>query len=78
MIIDEFMISLQKKYSERDITYNKEDEKLVINIDEKQIECDWNTFNQGYEEHGIKFINGFIDMLEDNFINDNPLMPEGE
>ena len=78
MIIDEFMKSLQKKYSERDITYNKEDEKLVINIDEKQIECDWNTFNQGYEEHGIKFINGFIDMLEDNFINDNPLMPEGE
>ena len=78
MIIDEFMRSLQKKYSERDITYNKEDEKLVINIDEKQIECDWNTFNQGYEEHGIKFINGFIDMLEDNFINDNPLMPEGE
>lgn len=69
MLIDEFMKILQKKYPDNSVSHKYENDDVVFNIDETEITCNNNVFEKGYDEHGMKFINAFVDMLESYISN---------
>lgn len=73
MFIDHFIWNLQKKYPNNSITHKYDDNNIILNVDETKIECELDILNEGYDLHGIKFINAFIDMLEHHIINNDAI-----
>lgn len=58
--------NLNKKYPNNDITYEDGGDNLKIKIDDSDIELDHKLLNEGFEDFGVKFINGVVDMVESN------------
>lgn len=60
--------NLDEKYPANKITYSDESRFLNIDIDGSSLELDYELINAGFDEHGTKFANAIIDMIENNMI----------
>lgn len=63
--------NLKFKYPDNDISYQDGDNQLDIKVEDEDITLEHKILDEGYEEHGIKFINGVIDMLEQEILQLN-------
>lgn len=62
--------NLKFKYPDNDISYEDNDAQLDIKVDGEDITLEHGVLSEGVDAHGIKFINGVIDMLEDEILQE--------
>lgn len=63
--------TLKFKYPDNDISYQDGDNQLDIKVEDYDITLEHKILDEGYDMHGIKFINGVIDMLEQEILQLN-------